>query len=65
GTHTTSADQWEAGLRALPLPFPLTHPDRIEQNVEADTHVARNVFHIKPVSLSKRLRRWLRGQPNP
>lgn len=59
-THTTSSDIWEASLRAKALPRPIVHPAQVQRNSEADDHVARNVLGIKPPSLSKRVKRWLR-----
>lgn len=61
-THTTNSNTWEAALRARPLMQPYVHPKNIQRNTDAEKFEACNILGIKPESLSKRLKRWLRGR---
>ena len=43
-THTHSANDPFANMQALPLPFPLRHPAKVDANREADRFLQRTCF---------------------
>ena len=62
-THTESEAGFEAALKASSLPMPLTYPDKVSQDIDADNYVSKNVFKIKSRSLLSKLNRWRKGEP--
>lgn len=60
-THTTSAKNQQAYLEARDLDLPLTHPNFIVRDAQADALVDAVCFGIKPASLRRRITSLFRG----